>query len=213
MCCQHAAFSLDLGCCCGKEVDVEAVPVVGTSSQTPTVGVENRWDVGNVRGERVWRGDVGGADSRSWSRLSDVLVWGWHHGSHSKTVWQTTILDRLLDSLLCLVTPPRVGVVMYPGMAGEFIGTRKSFGAAGELAGMRLLSGMGSDMPRLMLKTVEGLITERTLVRAGQVLSVLAMLASNHGGHHTDSRHFSVSLLLFQKPQFLPRSLLLSLEL
>lgn len=98
-------------------------------------------------------------------------------------------------------------------MAGELVGPRKALGAAGELAGMRLLSGVGSDMSCLMLEAVEGLVAERTLVGAGQILPVLAMLASNHGGHHTDGGHLGVSLLLFQEPQFLPRSLLLGLEL
>jgi hypothetical protein len=66
-------------------------------------------------------------------------------------------------------------------------------------------------MSCLMLETVESLIAQRTLVWSGQVLSILAMLAPNHGGHHTDGGHFSFSLLLLDQPQLLPRSLLLSL--
>jgi hypothetical protein len=47
-----------------------------------------------------------------------------------------------------------------------------------------------------MLKAVESLIAERTLVWSWQVLTLLLVLTSNHGGHHADGRHFCFALLL-----------------
>lgn len=73
------------------------------------------------------------------------------------------MLVRLL--VLALVTPARVGVVVDSRVAGEFIRARELLAAAGKLACVRLLAGVGADVSRLVLKAVEGLIAERALVR------------------------------------------------
>lgn len=58
---------------------------------------------------------------------------------------------------------------------------------------MGLLSGVGADMTGLVLQTVEGLVTERTLVGTGQVLTrlFLSLLLLQEGSHeaHGSSSH------------------------
>jgi hypothetical protein len=66
-------------------------------------------------------------------------------------------------------------------------------------------------MSRLMLETVKGLFAQRALVRSGQILSVVAMLTSNHGWHHTDGSHFCFFLTL-DLVQFPSGGLLLDLQ-
>jgi hypothetical protein len=122
-------------------------------------------------------------------------------------------LDSLGDGLLCLVTSPRVWVVVYPGMSGELVGSRELLCASRKLARVRLLSRMRPDVSGLMLEAMEGFVAKRTLVRSWQVLSVLPMLAPDHGGHHADRGHFCFSLFLFYLFELLSRRLLLGLQL
>jgi hypothetical protein len=63
-----------------------------------------------------------------------------------------------------------------------------------------------------MLETVKGLIAQRALVRSRQVLSVVSMLTSNHGGHHTDGSHFCFFLLALELVQFPSGGLLLEFQ-
>jgi hypothetical protein len=94
-------------------------------------------------------------------------------------------LHSLLDSLVRRLTPSRVGVVVYPRVPGQFVGSAKSLCAAWKLARMRLLTRMGSNMSCLMLKTVKSLITQRALVWSREILPVLtSVLTTNHWGHH-----------------------------
>jgi hypothetical protein len=67
-------------------------------------------------------------------------------------------------------------------------------------------------MSRLMLETVKGLIAQRALVWSGQILSVVSMLTSNHGWHHTDGSHFCFFLLALELVQFSSGGLLLDLQ-
>jgi hypothetical protein len=83
--------------------------------------------------------------------------------------------------LLGLVAPPRVGVVVDPGVSGKLIGARELFAAARELASMGLFSGVGSDVSGLMLETVEGLVAHGALVGPGQLSSRLHVLSSGQG--------------------------------
>lgn len=122
-----------------------------------------------------------------------------------------TIAHRLLVDMLCLVTPSRIGIVVYPRVSSELIGTRESLCAARELTGVRLLARVRSNVSGLMLETVEGLIAERTLVRTWEILSVLAMLTPNHRGHHADGCHLCFVLFPLDLGQFPPRSFLISL--
>ena len=99
--------------------------------------------------------------------------------------------------LLLLVASSRVGVVVYPRVPGELVGPAESFGASGERACMGLLAGMGADVTGLVLEAVEGLLAQRTLVGAGQVLTGLVVgLRSGleKGSHqaHRGRRHGGV---------------------
>jgi hypothetical protein len=60
-------------------------------------------------------------------------------------------------------------------LPSEFVGTREPFCATRESTSMGLLSSVSTDVTSLVLKTVEGLVTERALVRPGQVLSRLVV--------------------------------------
>lgn len=74
---------------------------------------------------------------------------------------------------MLLVAAARVGVVVYSRVARKLVGTAEALGAAGELAGVRLLAGVRPDVARLVLEAVEGLVAERALVGARQVGAVL----------------------------------------
>jgi len=71
-----------------------------------------------------------------------------------------------------LVAAARVGVVMYPRVARQLVGSAEALCAARELAGVRLLASVRPDMTRLVLEAVEGLVAKRALVRARQVGAV-----------------------------------------
>jgi hypothetical protein len=68
----------------------------------------------------VWRGDVGGANGRSRGGSGHVL-WGRHHLGHGGAVGQDAAVLLRSGDLLCLVTPPRVRIVVYSGMASELV--------------------------------------------------------------------------------------------
>jgi hypothetical protein len=72
----------------------------------------------------------------------------------------------MLLLLSSLVASTRVRVVVNSRVTGELVGSGELLAAARELAGVRLLAGVSADMSRLVLKTVEGLVAERALVRA-----------------------------------------------
>ena len=98
---------------------------------------------------------------------------------------------------VALVSSPRVGVAMYPGMARELVGARELLAAAGELAGMRLLAGMGADVPGLVLEPMEGLVAQRALVRTRQLVDRLGRRSSWKWpvrADHSDGGHVFVCL-------------------
>jgi hypothetical protein len=97
-------------------------------------------------------------------------------------------------------------------MPGQLVGSREALGAAGELAGVRLLARVRPDVSGLVLETVEGLVAQWALVGSGQVLAVLTGLTADHGRHHTDGSHFCAPLVLLDLPQLLTSSLLLGLD-
>lgn len=75
--------------------------------------------------------------------------------------------------LLALVASPRVGVAVYPRVPGQLIRAGELLAAARELAGVRLLAGVGADVSGLVLQTVEGLVAERALVGARELVGRL----------------------------------------
>lgn len=130
------------------------------------------------RGKRVWRRDVGRAQRRGGRRANRL---GGGRRSHQTLrmhvvrqamvngVLLRMLLGVLLLLLLALVTATRVWVVVNPRVAGELVGARELFAAAGELAGVRLLAGVGANVSRLVLETVKGLVAERALVGTRQL--------------------------------------------
>ena len=102
---------------------------------------------------------------------------------------------------------------MDSGVSGQLVGSREAFCASRELTGVWLLASVCSNVSGLMLKAVEGLIAEWTLVWSRQILSLVLMLTSDHGGHHADCGHFCFSLLPLDLSQLLSSSFLFSLEL
>lgn len=76
-------------------------------------------------------------------------------------------------------------------MASQLVGPAESFRATGELASMRLLSSVGTNVASLVLETMEGLIAERTFVRTRQIRTMFVLvLHCAHGRHgHGGARH------------------------
>lgn len=90
---------------------------------------------------------------------------------------------------ILFVSSPGVGVVVYPRVAGELVGARKAFGAAGKLAGVGFFARVSANVSRLVFETVEGLVAQGTLVRARQVGPVVVLVrlcVLQHGAHETD---------------------------
>jgi hypothetical protein len=63
---------------------------------------------------------------------------------------------------------------------------------------MRLLTGMGSYVPGLVLEAVEGLVAEEALVGSWQVRPFVdaLWLPGHHVGHHAHDCHLYLLLLL-----------------
>lgn len=142
----------------------------------------------------MWRRDIWRADGRDWSRARILLAWWWHHVGHLlHLVWLRA--HCLLHVLLCLVTPPRVWVVVDSGVTGELVGATEALRASLKSASVWLLAGMCSNVSGLMLKAVECLIAEWALVWSWQVWPLLAALLW-HVWHHALRSHLSFLLLL-----------------
>lgn len=78
-----------------------------------------------------------------------------HVCNDSLSVWHRSIRNRGSSSsggsILCLVSPPRVWVVVNARVTRQLIRATESFGTSWELASMRLLSSMSPDVSRLVL--------------------------------------------------------------
>lgn len=76
---------------------------------------------------------------------------------------------------MLLVSASRVGVVVYPRVPGELVGPAEALRASGEGAGVRLLARVGANMASLVLEAVEGLLAQRALVRAREVVPLVVV--------------------------------------
>lgn len=145
---------------------------------------------------RVRRRDVGRSQCRSRGRADGLGSWG---RSHHTLVGEVRLLLVWLLVKLSLVAPPGVGVVVDAGVPGQLIRAREFLGAARELAGVRLLSSVGANVPGLVLQPVESLVTERALVRARQLIAVVGGLGARNwavGLQNGDcASHFAFSLV------------------
>jgi hypothetical protein len=124
------------------------------------------------------------------------------HHVRRKALLLVHLVLLLLVCLGRLVTSPWVRVVVNARVACELIRSRELLAAAGELAGVRLLSSVSADVSSLMLEAVEGLIAERTLVRSGQLIWVLRVLDTRKGAIGLDNgncccSHLDVALMGF----------------
>ena len=73
---------------------------------------------------------------------------------------------RVHALLLTLVASSRVRVVVNARVTGQLIRAGELLGAPGELAGMGFLSSVSTNVSRLVLQAVEGLLAEGALVRS-----------------------------------------------
>lgn len=110
----------------------------------------------------VGRGDVGRGHARVGS--GEAAVRRRAHGAGDLALWKHAVDHGGSGSVVCLLTTPRVGVVVYSRVTSEFVGAAEALGAAGELAGVRLLAGVRADVSGLVLKAVECLVAEGTFV-------------------------------------------------
>lgn len=61
------------------------------------------------------------------------------------------VAHYVVGRLGVLVASPRIGVVVYPGVAGKLVRPGELLAAARELASVRLLASVRADVPRLVL--------------------------------------------------------------
>jgi hypothetical protein len=156
----------------GQKVDIveRALHAVRTASRTAAgtaVAVRSQStragaSIGNVRmrWRHVWRGDVGvrrrAGDGPGRGHAADAAV-------HAAADGFLSDVDGGCMVLLAFATS-RVRVVVDPRVSSELVGSAEALGAAWELAGVRLLAGMGADVPGLVLQAVKGLLADGTLV-------------------------------------------------
>ena len=86
-------------------------------------------------------------------------------------------------------------------MTGQFVRSREFLAAARELAGMRLLASVSTDVSRLVLETVESLVTKRALVGTRKLVGgALRLLSSGQrpiglDDGNSSRSHISVALV------------------
>lgn len=119
------------------------------------VGVGSRYGVRRVR---LRRRDVGRTQRRGRRGADSPGSWG-RRREHAVG----------LELLVGPVSSLGVGVVVYPRMTSQLVGAGELLATSGELASMGLLAGVSSNVPRLMLETVEGLVAHGTLVRSREL--------------------------------------------
>lgn len=195
----QGVLSLDLLGSLSEHGDVHGVLLLslGSVRQPVAVGIQARRLWHSVRSVRVGRGDVGRGHCRGGSGADGLGSGrrGHHVGLHAMDGARVV----LMVVLVVFVALPRVGVVVYPRMAGQLVGAREFLAAAGELAGMRLLSRVRPDVPSLVLEAVEGLVAQRALVRARQLGRGLSSLPSRQRAvwsDDADGGHVYVVFLL-----------------
>ena len=190
-------LALDLLRGLGQHGDIHAVARGWTGEATRIVAYCRWWrrrrgdGIGSVR---VRRRDVGRGHGRGGGG-SDGLGGGrrrHHVGLHS-------VDHAVMMVLLLFGASPRVGVVVYPRVTSQFVGTGELFTAPRKLASVGFLSGVCADVACLMLEAVEGLVAERTLVGAREFVGGLRGLASGDGPvwpDDGDGCHIPFTLLL-----------------
>lgn len=194
--------SLYLGSSGGQKVDVHRVsPIVNAAE-----GAKVRRKVGvvtSMHGETMRRGHIGrargGCRGGSWHA---GLVRRRQHLCLGSKVWVGTILKAGEGGgggdLMGFLIPTGIGIVMDARVSGQLVGAAEALAASRELTGMRLLSGVSTDMPGLMFETVKGSIAKGAFVGTRKVLPLVGIVWTGQGGgHHADGGgHVGVGLSL-----------------
>jgi hypothetical protein len=94
---------------------------------------------------------------------------------------QSLVVKLRLLLVLALVASSRVGVVVNTRVTSELVGAGELFAASGELAGVRLLASVSSDVAGLVFQTMEGLLAKGALVRPRQLVGRLGGLGTRDG--------------------------------
>ncbi len=181
---------LDLGGRVGQEVDVEGGGPARARTAAPAASVrtQDRAPGAGAGDVRVGGRDVGGADGGGRGGLRHGVGRGHHHGRGG-----FVRVSRQGGHLVGFVPPARVGVVVDPRVAGQFVGPTEAFGAAGEQAAMGLFAGVGPNVSGLVLQAMKGLFAQRTFVGTGEILPAVVGDAVEqrwdpaHGGHGIDA--------------------------
>jgi hypothetical protein len=100
------------------------------------------------------------------------------------------------SDLVGFLIPPGIGIVMNARMPSQFVGSAKALAASWELAGMRLLSSMSTNVPGLMFEAMKGSIAQGAFVRSRKVLPLFGAVWISHSGRHQadGGGHVGVSL-------------------
>lgn len=181
-------FYLRRGRC--KEIDVHTrrgpVSVAGVRARPRS---HTRPHMSGKVGIRMWGRNIGRADLRDGRGPGHGQGLGrrGHHGPVSVDDSIVLVSDGRGGrggKMLGLVIPSGIRVVVDSRVTGELIGATKAFGAARELAGMRLLTRVRANVSGLMLQAVEGTVAKGALVRAREILSHFAVCrtAALHDG-------------------------------
>lgn len=160
-------FALHLGGCAGEHVDIHGVPHdrPRTVSLAASVQREHRAHGAGGRVVGIRRRDIGRAHGGGRGGLRHGLRGGHHHRRRG-----LVRVGTQGGHMVRFVAPPRVGVVVNPRVAGQFVRPTEAFGTAGKHASMWLFPRMGSNMSGLMFQSMKGLITQRTFVRSREIL-------------------------------------------
>ena len=150
----------------GQHVDVHR-----RRGSIASIRTQRRRHVRNVVDIRVRRRHIGRTDLGDRGGSRHGLGRRWHHTCTVGTI-RIQVASRSSSGqvvlLVSLVAPSRVRVVVNARVAGELVGAAEAFRAAGELAGVRFLTGVRPDVSSLMLQSMERTVTERTFVRTRQ---------------------------------------------
>lgn len=161
---RNLVLALDLRGGRRKKVDVHGVMEASWADIAANVTSQVRARVARVGRVRVgwrhvWRRQLG-----VWRRHGHRLWRRWHHVLNRRLLCHLLVRKLLVveqTSLgsdcssrgrgMLLVTTTRVRVVVYPRVSGKLVRSAEALRAAGELASMWLLAGVGADVTSLML--------------------------------------------------------------
>jgi len=105
-----------------------------------------------------------------WHHARDLAFWKWTVGRGG---------GGSSGGMLSLVTATRIWIIVDSRVASKLVGSAELLCAAGKLAGVRLLAGVGANVPRLVFEAVEGLVAHGTFVGTGQIRASIVLILSD----------------------------------